>query len=49
MRVLCGLMLCDVVCNNHSTAPIYGVYLPQTGVYRGAYCAPGAVYVVANV
>ena len=35
--------LCDVVCNNHSPAPIYGGYLPRTGVYCGACCAPGAV------
>ena len=33
----------EVVCNNHSPTPIYGVYLPQTGVYCGACCAPGAV------
>ena len=35
--------LCDVVCNNHSRDPIYAGYLPRTGVYCGACCAPGAV------
>ena len=35
--------LCDVVCNNHSPAPIYGGYLPRTGVYFGSCCAFGAV------
>ena len=33
----------EVVCNNHSPAPIYGGYLLRTGVYCGACCAPGAV------
>ena len=33
----------EVVCNNHSPAPIYGGYLPWTGVYCDASCAPGAV------
>ena len=30
-------------CNNNSPAPIYRGYLPRTGVYFGACCAPGAV------
>ena len=33
----------EVVCNNHSPAPINGGYLPRTGVYCGACCTPGAV------
>ena len=42
----------EVVCNNHSPAPIYvlnlghllyGGYLPWTGVYCGAWSAPSAV------
>ena len=41
--------LCDVVCNNHSPAPIYGGYLPRTGVYCGACCAPCAVVLAALV
>ena len=33
----------EVVYNNHSPAPIYGGYLPWTGVYCGAWSTPGAV------
>ena len=33
----------EVVCNNHSPAPIYGGYLPWTGAYCSACCAPCAV------
>ena len=33
----------DVVCINHSPAPIYGGYLLRTGVYCGACCAPGTI------
>ena len=33
----------EVVCNNHSPAPIYGGYQPRTGVYCGAWSVPGAV------
>ena len=33
----------EVVCNNHSPAPIYGGYLPPTCVYCGTCCVPGAV------
>ena len=41
-RVWRGMPL-EVACNNHSPAPIYGGYLPRSGVYCGACCAPGAV------
>ena len=37
VSVLCVLH-CDVVCNNHSPTPIYGGYLPRTGVYCGVCC-----------
>ena len=37
----------EVVYNNHSPAPIYGGYLPRTGVYCGARSVPGAIYVLA--
>ena len=37
----CGMPL-EVVCDNHSPALIYGWYLLWTGVYCGAWCAPGA-------
>ena len=33
----------EVVCNHHFPAPIYGGYLPRTGVYCGACCAPGTI------
>ena len=33
----------EVVCNNHSPAPIYGGYLPRTDAYCGVCCAPGTV------
>ena len=39
--VWCGTPL-DVVCSNHSPAPIYGGYQPLTGLYCGACCATGA-------
>ena len=42
-----GSVTWGTTCNNHSPALIYGGYLPRTGVYCGAYCAPGAVYVLA--
>ena len=29
----------EVVCNNHSPAPIYEGYLPRTGVYCGVWSA----------
>ena len=35
--------MCDVVYNNHSSAPICGGYLPWSGVYFGACCAPCAI------